>query len=163
MDRISGNIFIRPNPMKLGHILTGHHHNFGHTTFFQAGWHLARRRFLDGTETITQHCSLEYRTTRALLERYDPQSIKRPVRGPDRIEEGRPRFDLRFIAQDEAVPDGFEEIIFDPLGYHVFAEALVEHEFAALSDNAELNCVYSHRTAQGEVTQEYTGFEAAYR
>lgn len=43
---------------------------------------------------------------------------------------------------------------------HCLIRADVLHEITALTDGAELWCVYSHRTPQGDITQEYTGWEA---
>ena len=37
-----------------------------------------------------------------------------------------------------------------------------EHEFIALQDDTEFVCIYAHRTPQGEVTEEYNGWEGAY-
>lgn len=37
------------------------------------------------------------------------------------------------------------------------------HEITALEDGTEFWCVYSHRNAQGEVTQTATGWEKAYQ
>lgn len=39
----------------------------------------------------------------------------------------------------------------------------VEHRITALEDDTEYWCVYSHRTPQGEVVQEYTGWAGAYQ
>lgn len=36
----------------------------------------------------------------------------------------------------------------------------VEHEITALEDGTTYWCVYSHRTPQGEVTQEYNGWSS---
>lgn len=38
----------------------------------------------------------------------------------------------------------------------------VVHEFTALVDDSVIRCVYAHRTPQGEVVQQYTGWPAAY-
>lgn len=38
----------------------------------------------------------------------------------------------------------------------------VSHEITALEDNTEFWCIYSHRTPQGDVTLEDTGWHAAY-
>jgi hypothetical protein len=45
---------------------------------------------------------------------------------------------------------------------HVLIKADWMHEITAL-DDAEFWCVYAHRTPQGDVVQEATGFEDAYR
>lgn len=46
---------------------------------------------------------------------------------------------------------------------HFLVKAEVEHEITALADDTEAWCVYSHRNAQGEVVQEFTGWEDANR
>lgn len=46
---------------------------------------------------------------------------------------------------------------------HVLIRADVEHEITALVDDSCIWCVYAHNTPQGEVVQEYTGWEDAYR
>lgn len=45
---------------------------------------------------------------------------------------------------------------------HVLILADVEHEITVLEDGTEFWCVYSHRNAQGEVVQQYTGWGPAY-
>lgn len=42
----------------------------------------------------------------------------------------------------------------------VLAEEL--HEIIALEDNTQGKCLYSHRTPQGLITQEFTGWEKSY-
>lgn len=37
MEWVSGNIFIRPNPMEMGEVRQGHTHNFDHTTIVFKG------------------------------------------------------------------------------------------------------------------------------
>lgn len=44
---------------------------------------------------------------------------------------------------------------------HFLVKADVRHKITALEDNTEAWCVYSHRTPQGDVVQEYTGWEGA--
>lgn len=46
---------------------------------------------------------------------------------------------------------------------HFLVKADVEHEITATADDTEAWCVYSHRTPQGEVVQEYNGWEPAGR
>lgn len=38
----------------------------------------------------------------------------------------------------------------------------VEHEITALEEGTEIWCCYAHRTPQGEIVQEYTGWGPAY-
>lgn len=58
--------------------------------------------------------------------------------------------DGRVIERDFHAPDSFLVL------------ADVEHEITALEDGTVYWCVYAHRTPQGEVTQEYTGWYDAY-
>jgi quercetin dioxygenase-like cupin family protein len=45
---------------------------------------------------------------------------------------------------------------------YVLIKAGVEHEIVALEDDTVYWCVYSHRTPQGEITQDYTGWGDCY-
>lgn len=45
---------------------------------------------------------------------------------------------------------------------YVLIKADVLHEITALEDHTTVLCVYAHRTPQGEVVQEYTGWPPAY-
>lgn len=47
--------------------------------------------------------------------------------------------------------------------FHLLIEANAKHEFTYLSEGiGKAWCVYSHRTPQGDVVQEYTGWQKAY-
>ena len=48
-------------------------------------------------------------------------------------------------------------------GDYFLIRADVTHEFTALMDDTLYICAYSHRTPQGEVVQDYTGWDEAYR
>lgn len=54
-------------------------------------------------------------------------------------------------------PDGrtMDRVFIAPDSFLVKAD--VRHEITALVDDTEAWCVYSHRNAQGDVVQEYTG------
>ena len=45
---------------------------------------------------------------------------------------------------------------------HCLIKAEVMHEITALEPNTEFWCVYSHRTPQGTISEERTGWDAAY-
>ena len=45
---------------------------------------------------------------------------------------------------------------------HCLIRADVEHEIVATEPNTEFWCVYSHRSAQGDVQVEYSGWEPGY-
>lgn len=45
---------------------------------------------------------------------------------------------------------------------HALIKAGIEHEITALEDNSVFWCVYAHRTPQGDVVQDFTGWQEAY-
>lgn len=47
-------------------------------------------------------------------------------------------------------------------GSHALIKAEVAHKITALEDNTIAWCVYAHRDPQGEVWQEYNGWQDAY-
>lgn len=47
-------------------------------------------------------------------------------------------------------------------GEFCLVKAEVEHTITALSDDTLFHCIYSHRTPQGDVVQEFTGWSPAY-
>lgn len=59
--------------------------------------------------------------------------------------------DGRVIERDFHAPDSF------------LVKAEVTHEITALEPGTIAWCVYAHRTPQGEIVTEYTGWEAAYQ
>lgn len=48
-------------------------------------------------------------------------------------------------------------------GEHFLVKAGLEHEITATEPNTLFHCVYAHRTPQGDVVQEYTGWEKAHQ
>lgn len=60
-------------------------------------------------------------------------------------------------------PDGRKLDKVFKAGQHFLVLAEVDHEITALEDNTEFFCIYSHRTPQGDVVQEVTGWDEAYR
>lgn len=110
MEWVSGNIFIRPNPLpRAGDCCPGHKHNFDHTTIVFKG------------------------AVRVVAKLPDGSVIER------------------------SFGEGMQN------GRHFLVKADTEHDITALVDDTEFWCVYSHRTAQGDVIQHYDGWEAAYR
>lgn len=47
-------------------------------------------------------------------------------------------------------------------GQFCLIKAEVEHEIIATVDGTLFHCIYAHRTPQGDVVQEFTGWEPAY-
>jgi hypothetical protein len=56
--------------------------------------------------------------------------------------------------------DGRSQVFHAPA--HCLIKKDVRHEITALSDGVEFWCVYAHRTRQGEIVQESTGWLEAY-
>lgn len=165
MELILGNLLIRPNIMGGAHRRTPRHgHNFGHGTFARVGWFLIRAEDEDGTERILQIASPEFAALRALLLKYEPHRVPRPVRFADTVDEdGRKAFDIRFIAQGEAVPAGGKEVVFsDNLRWFEEIRATSHHEIFCLSDAGIFDCTYSHRNPQGDVVLEYQNWRPSY-
>lgn len=66
------------------------------------------------------------------------------------------------VAVKATTPDGrlIEREFVAPT--HFLIKAEVTHQITSLEDDTEYWCVYSHRTAQGEVSQEFTGWGDGY-
>lgn len=160
VDWVSGSLYLRPIAMQRGQAIAGHSHNFDHTHITQAGWILVRG-WVAGREVVVQKCSEEYRRLRALLLKYEPESVLRPIRFPDRQTPQGALFDVQFIPQGEPVPDGGTEIDFNPSGYHVLIHAGVLHDMVAL-DDGHGDCCYSHREPQGTISLTRTGWDEGY-
>jgi quercetin dioxygenase-like cupin family protein len=73
------------------------------------------------------------------------------LRGAVRIKAGDVKRELRAASGDVAISQA-----------HVLIKAGVEHDIEFLEDNSVFWCVYSHRTPQGDIVQEYTGWDKAY-
>lgn len=78
------------------------------------------------------------------------------------------RFDHTSIVFKGAVrvnarlPDGREIERSFSAPAHFLVKKDVWHRIEATADDTEVWCVYAHRTPQGDVVQEYTGWEGAY-
>lgn len=59
-------------------------------------------------------------------------------------------------------PDGTVKKVTVRAGGYVLIRKEVHHKFTALEPNTIVLCVYAHRTPQGEVSEEYTGWDRAY-
>lgn len=163
MEWTSGNIQIRPNAFdQTGMQIDRDLHNFDHTTFIRRGWLLARAKLPNGTEIVDQFASPEFAEIRRLQLKYEPHNVLRPVRFADTYtEDGHPQFNVRFIAQGEPVPDGGQEIDFDPAAWHALIRADVTHSFLMLAPTI-FDCTYSHRDPQGNIVQTNVGWRASY-
>lgn len=106
MEFVSGNIFLRPNPLaKAGDFIQGHTHNFDHTTFVVHG------------------------AVHVLVTDID----------------GRTVIEGDFVA-----------------GEHFLVKAQYMHKITATQDGTLVTCIYSHRTPQGDVIQQYNGWGSNY-
>lgn len=163
MEWNSGNIRIRPNAFEqAGMQIDRDLHNFDHTTFIRKGWLLARAKLPNGTEIVEQFASPEFAEIRRLQLKYEPNKVLRPVRFADTTNDaGHLQFNVRFIAQGEPIPEGGEEIEFEPAAWHALIRADVTHSFLMLAPTV-FDCTYSHRDPQGNVVQDHNGWGAAY-
>jgi hypothetical protein len=161
-ERALGNLYLRSNIHAMGGHVPPHTHNFPHATFIFKDWWLVRGADHNGNPFVAQFCSPEFDELRAMYAKYEPEKLTRPVRFADVIVNGMPQFVVKFIGAYDAVPDGAEEIVFDPIGYAVLITAEAQHELLCLGNSGNAGCVYAHRTPQGDIVQEFTGWENAY-
>ncbi len=70
---------------------------------------------------------------------------------------------LRFerLAEDGSVTHTIDKRASDGHNW-VLIKAGVIHRITALEDNSLGHCIYSHRTSQGEIVQEYDGWQKAF-
>ena len=66
------------------------------------------------------------------------------------------------IKVQATMPDGIITLFKLNPKEHFLVRKDVIHEITALEDNTEFWCVYSHRNSQGEIVQEFTGWNEAY-
>lgn len=156
-----GNLQIRPSEGRT--FVAGHKHGFDHSTFPRRGIVLVQQ--LDDAFNVlkqTQIASREYLETLRLLRLYEPGSLRLPYRIPTNNPESPWGMVGLFIAGTD-LPAGAEPIPLRPLGDYVLIKAGVRHSLFALTPGAEWDCIYTHRTPQGDVSQAPTGWEEAYR
>jgi quercetin dioxygenase-like cupin family protein len=65
------------------------------------------------------------------------------------------------LADDGSVVKAVEKSASDGRNW-VLIKAGVKHRITALTDGAMGHCIYAHRTAQGDIVQEYDGWGPAY-
>jgi quercetin dioxygenase-like cupin family protein len=66
---------------------------------------------------------------------------------------------IRILNDDQTVRQEVTKVAFS----FVLIKAGAIHELEALEDHSDFYCVYAHRDPQGQVTQEYTGWDDAHR
>jgi hypothetical protein len=152
MEWVSGNVFIRlmgdREGLKPGQVVAGHTHNFDHTSIFFCG----RWRVKKWVPVVREPFG------ESVLSPVGIASAK-PTPG-----NGSP------VAADDANggANGGEWAMladFEREGpFHLLIEAHARHEFTFLGPGVgKAWCVYSHRTPQGEVAVDYTGWWDGYR
>lgn len=182
MELILGNVFIRPNNIfETGHGRDGHTHNFDHVTFFDLGWWYVVAIGPNGERIERQFCSHEFKAAQMsklvlindeliYLDKNTPmpenrkevtfQKTRRPILMNDNS--------FVFIEKNDSIPEDGKEIIFNNTSSHfALIRAEWEHQITLIGltpgvTHGVFNCVYSHRTPQGDVTQIYDGWDKAY-
>lgn len=71
----------------------------------------------------------------------------------------RGRFLIEQLDDDHNVVRSVERGAIDG---HVLIKAGVEHKLTALEDDSVYWCIYAHRTPQGEIVEQYDGWEQSY-
>ena len=147
MEWVSGNIFIRQMTgqelFKPGQVVAGHTHNFDHTSIFFCGRWWVRKWVPVVREPFGE----------SVLSPVGIASAK-PTPG-----DGSP------VDPDGANGEWAVLADFEREGpFHLLIEAHARHEFTFLGPGVgRAWCVYSHRTPQGDVSVDYTGWHKAYR
>lgn len=137
MEYRSGSIYMRAHDFMLetGHVVEGHCHNFDHTTFFFSGkWKV--------TAFAPVFDSDGKRVT---------SSVERVIAGEKRMSQEPVRQFVREIVIQGGFPHAW-----------LLIEAQLEHRLELLEGPGCYACVYSHRTPDGDVTEQYTGWAKAY-
>lgn len=162
IERAVGNIYLRDNKGGAGSHVRTHTHNHDHATFFFKDWWLVRAADTSGKEFVAQFCSPEYAELRSMYAQHAPEKLTRPVRFPDITGGGPPQFVVTFIGPNDSVPANGEEIIFAPIGHALLVTAEAPHELLCLGNDGYAGCVYAHRTPQGDIVQQFTGWPDSY-
>jgi hypothetical protein len=154
MEWVSGNIYIRPmnnpNGMEKTSKIEGHTHNFDHTSIFFSGiWYVKRwKKAVD--ENGVQLKMPDGKEAWVLMDEFERE-------GPFHllIEANHKH---EFIFMGFRVPDWMNE----------YLSKLSEQDAQEFKDKYSLSlgkawCVYSHRTPQGDISLDHTGWDTAYR
>ena len=150
VDRQS-NIFRRPNKLRLGEVTHGHTHNFYHTTYVnEGGFHIRgelpeggviERDVFPGDSVGIRPDVLHMITAIGNVPAIE--RLTRLVRAPLAAS-------LSLANSDSPLSQALEKSL-------AAVDAQIEH----YSQCNRYDCVYSHRNPQGEVIQEYDGWNAA--
>ena len=150
MDFISGNIFIREKAFQdPGSKVPGHCHNFDHTTIFFGGtWRVKKWKRVvhaDGTDMVGNDGEPLWVMMKDIT--FDaPYWL---------LIEADSRHEFEFLGTE--VP-GWMESFLAKLSPEDAAEFRRRHNLTQQRNW----CIYSHRTPQGDIVQDYTGWDPAY-
>lgn len=141
MELILGNIYARQGEIPVGEQIDGHTHNFDHVTACRSGRIriIGKRNGETIGETVVDMGGV-------VLIRADVEHT---------------------LIQEPGLPPLVRAAL-DDLKARMLAGATIEEAYAATVEAqsnvpAEYSCLYAHRTPQGDVVQEYTGWPEAYQ
>lgn len=153
MEWVSGNVFIRPMGgaygLARGEAIKGHAHNFEHTSVFFSGRWEVRRWYPAVSQAGTQLLMEDGTPAWVLMDEFERDA-------PFHLLIDRNcRHEFRFTGM--TVPDWMEP----------FIGRMSEADAEAFRSAHEMGmgkawCVYSHRSAQGDVTEAVSGWPASY-
>jgi hypothetical protein len=156
-ERISGNIYIRPNALtNAGDVTHGHKHNFDHTTIVFAGSIAVKATLPDGKVIERTFDAPGQESRRELATRIADLADAVKAHG---ISEGIREALESLLSIAPPRPPVLSRA--DAIGSFL-VKAEVEHEITAREDGTIYWCTYSHRTPQGEIVETYTGWREAY-
>lgn len=143
-------------------IIDPHTHEFDHLMVTRVGWWFVRAITSDGKEKFYMTAAPQYDQVREMMIKYEPENVLRPVRFPDIDNGGKPMFNISFIKQGEEIPKGAHELLYNPTTSEILVMADALHEAFPLTAIAHEDCFFTHRNADGTVSQKRTGMEKAY-
>lgn len=156
-EYISGNVFVRPNVLqRIGDITPGHEHNFDHTMYVTKGGARVTRKSLGGEPVAINvlagsHCLVS-------------AGVRHQIRSIGNTPAVHRAHDVaRDLAMLRRVCDGMADIP----ARAILDDTLLLLAAANAADMAdatetEYACIYSHRTAQGAVSEVNTGWPMGY-
>lgn len=146
MELALGNVFARRGKISVGGQVDGHTHNFDHVTACKSG-----RIRVQGRRNgeLLSETVLEMGDVCLILADVEHTLIQEPGI-PPLVRLAMDSLRDRLLA---AIPDAAEAI----------QAAYAATEEAHGNVEADYFCLYAHRTPQGDVVQEYTGWPEAYR
>lgn len=146
MELALGNVFVRQGEIPVGGQVDGHTHNFDHVTACRSG-----RIRVKGYRNnwLIAETVVEMGDVVLILADVEHTLIQEPGM-PPLVQAAVDDLKARLLA---ALPDAVKEI----------EAAYAETQEAHGNVPAKYSCIYAHRTPQGDVVQQYTGWPEAYR